>query len=136
MTFTTHKSRQGNEKSVSAPYVAFKTFKNFIRSLSVNGLPSHIDKSVMSGMSGGVQSHLSSTLRFLGLVNEDLSPTSLLESLVDCCGSESWQETLAALIQASYLDILAGVDLEKATPDQLDKCFNCSAVMILSLIHI
>ena len=55
--------------SITPPYVAFKTFKSFIKMLSANGVPSEIDKSMMDGMSGSTQSQLSATLRFLGLVD-------------------------------------------------------------------
>ena len=119
------------ERIQSAPYVAFKTFKNFIKSLHENGLPSHIDKSVMTGLSGGVQSHLASAIRFLGLVKADLTPTEPLETLVDSYDSDHWKDNLSALIKESYADVIDGVDLSNATPDQLDKRFGSqSAVMI------
>ena len=115
----------------SAPYVAFTTFKNFIKSLSENGVPSHVDKSVMNGLSGGVQSHLASAIKFLGLVEDDLTPTADLQKLVDSFGSDDWKDCLATLIKSSYMDVTDGIDLENATPNQLDKCFdNQSAVML------
>ena len=119
------------ERSASAPYVAFKTFKNFIKSLNENGIPSHVDKSVMNGLAGGTQSHLASALKFLGLVNDDQTPSSHLKNLVESYDTNDWSEILAALLRGSYADVTDGVDLENATPNQLDGCFdNQSAVMI------
>lgn len=121
------------ERTASPPYVAFATFKNFIFSLSDHGIPSHVDKSVMTSFSGGVQSHLTSALRFLGLVNDDLTPTNSLETLVGSAGNGDWPETLGAQVKSSYFDLTDGLDLLKATPHQLDKCFESvseSAVMV------
>ena len=99
--------------------------------MCIRDSPSRIDKSVMSNLSGGTQSHLASALRFLGLVDEDLSPTSSLKDLVDSYATEEWESNLKIVLSRSYKDVIGGVDMKKASPDQLDKCFgNASAVMV------
>jgi len=65
------------------PYVAYKTFTNFIASLRHSGLPNRIDRSVFSGVSGANQSFLLATLKFLGLINDDGVPTASLRELVE-----------------------------------------------------
>ncbi len=126
------------EKDLSPPYVAWTTFKNFIKFLKEHGVPSRIDKSVMNGLSGGTQSHLASTIRYLGLVKVDLSPTDVMENLVSDFGTDAWQESLSAVLKASYYDVTDGIDLTKATPHQLDKCFendNQSAAMVDKMVR-
>ena len=65
------------------PYVAYKTFTNFIKSLRESGIPDRIDRSVFPGMSGAAQSFLLASLRFLGLITNDGAPTAILKDLVE-----------------------------------------------------
>jgi len=122
-----------SEKSVSAPYVPYMSMKNFIGTLAENGLPSHVDRSVMGHLAGGTQNQLSSALKFLELVNDDLTPTNSLSQLVAAHGSESWSEVLAAVIKTSYSEIVADIDLEVATPHRLDQCFSGESTSNLML---
>jgi hypothetical protein len=66
------------------PYVAYRTFSNFIKSLRESGIPNRIDRSVpaLAGQSGATQSFLLATLRFLGFTTQDGTPTSALKELV------------------------------------------------------
>ncbi|WP_146413092.1 DUF5343 domain-containing protein [Crateriforma conspicua] len=103
--------------------MAYPTFKNFIGHLKEHGTPSRIDKSVMSHLSGGTQSHLSSTLKFLSLIDEAQAPSSELHGLIAAHGTEQWAFALKEVLAASYSGIVESIDLRNATPSQLDKCF-------------
>src|SRR5271165_6638743 len=58
---------EGNTKAGTVPpYLAYRTFTNYIDGLKANGAPpSRIDRSVLGAFSGGVQTQLISTLRYL-----------------------------------------------------------------------
>ncbi|MBL9093406.1 MAG: DUF5343 domain-containing protein [Planctomycetaceae bacterium] len=104
-------------------YVGYVTFANFIGSLKASGVPSRIDKSVMKGLAGGVQSHLASAMKFLGLVNESNSPLPLLHSLAGAHGTDQWPAALKEVVALAYSDIVDGIDLTKASPQQLVETF-------------
>ena len=112
-----------SEETLSAPYVGFPTFKNFIKMLSENGVPTTIDKSVMNNLSGGVQSHLTKSLKFLGLIGSDGVPTKELLNLVESYETSDWPVTFSAIVRASYFEIVSGVDVSKASANDLEKCF-------------
>ena len=102
------------------PYVAYATFKNFVDSLKTSGLPSRIDKSVMTNLAGGTQSQLIVALRWMGLIGgKNDNPLADFPPLVDAAMTDKWSESLAQLIKTAYADILAEVDLTTATPSQV-----------------
>jgi hypothetical protein len=108
----------------SPPYVAYQTFKNFLETLKASGLPSRIDKSVMTTLSGGTQSQLIVALRWLGLIggpNDVPSPD--FPPLVDAATTDKWADNLAQLIKSTYADVLDELDLTSATPSQVHEEF-------------
>ena len=66
----THKAEDAAPKLVP-PYVPYRSFGNFIQSLK-QGIPARIDRSVMSNMSGALQSQLTSQKMIL-LMNTELN---------------------------------------------------------------
>ena len=109
---------------VSAPYVPFPTFKSFLGKLAKNGgVPSNINKSVMNGIAGGTQSHLTIALKFLNLIDESGTPSPELEQLVSAHGTSDWAQVLKPIIVESYNPIIGDLDLLKASADELDNCF-------------
>jgi hypothetical protein len=101
------------------PVVAFRTLKNFWRSLS-QGIPSHVDRSVMPSQSGAGQTQIIHALRYLGLVRSDGSPTSSLTLLVKADGTE-FQKALRDVLTEAY-PFLANkqIDLTHTTMQQLE----------------
>lgn len=115
-----------NTKSPLPPYLAFKTFLNFIDGFRTSGLPGRIDKSVMSGQSGGTQSSLMATLKFLKLIQDDGTPTPALVTLVKQSPEDS-KKTYAELVSKQYAFVSTkGVNLETATEGQLEEVFRNS----------
>lgn len=108
---------------VAPPYVAFKSFKNFVGMLSSTGVPTRVDKSVMGTLSGSTQSHLTGAFKFLNLIEENGTPTSKLHQLVKSYGTPDWPGALKAACTEAYEDIVNGIDLEKASARELDGCF-------------
>ncbi len=118
-------SSGGAERARSAgtpPYTSYRTFRTFIDDLREHGVPSRIDRSVLTRFSGVVGSQLMHALRFLGLIEDDGRPTPRLRELVDAHGAAHWPETLLALLRDEYAPIFA-IDLESATPSHFNGAF-------------
>jgi hypothetical protein len=113
------------ERQPLPPYVPYKTFVNFIDGLRV-GMPSHIDRSVMKSYSGGIQSWLMSSLRFMKWIDDDGVPSERLQKLVRAEAADR-KRLLADLFETTYSFLpLAGVDLKTTTPQKLDAAFGQS----------
>lgn len=110
-------------KPILPPYLAFQSFKNFIKGLRETGLPARIDKSVLGSMSGATQSSLILTLKFLRLISADGTPSPELVQLVD--GGEAGEKKVyAGLIAQRYAFVAERkVSLETATQSQLEEVF-------------
>lgn len=104
------------------PYLSFKTFKTFIDSLKV-GIPTRIDRTVLSSMSGAVQSQLMAALRYLGLVTAHSVTTVQLASLVNSEGAE-YERILTTILKEGYPFLFGGeFDLMRATTGQMEEAF-------------
>jgi hypothetical protein len=104
------------------PYTSYRTFKTFIQDLHEHGVPSRIDRSVLTRFSGVVGTQLTHALRFLGLIEDDGRPTPRLKELVNAHGSENWPEKLLERLQEEYSPMFA-IDLETATPSHFNEAF-------------
>ena len=110
-------------KSVrTPPYTSYRTFRTFIEDLREQGVPSRIDRSVLTRFSGVVGTQLLHALRFLGLVDGEGHPTERLRELVSAQDAGRWAETLLALIRREYAPVFA-IDLETATPSHFNEAF-------------
>jgi Family of unknown function (DUF5343) len=110
-------------KSVKTPpYTSYRTFKTFIQDLREQGVPSRIDRSVLTRFSGVVGSQLMHALRFLGLIEDQGRPTQRLKELVNADGAGHWPEKLLELLRQEYAPMFA-IDLEAATPSHFNEAF-------------
>lgn len=115
----------GSEQSKSTrtpPYTSYRTFKTFIQDLHEQGVPSRIDRSVLTRFSGVVGTQLIHALRFLGLVEEQGRPTRRLKELVNAHGEGRWPEKLLELLRQEYAPLFA-IDLDTATPSHFNEAF-------------
>ena len=108
--------------SGTPPYTSYRTFKTFIDDLREQGVPSRIDRSVLTRFSGVVGTQLMHALRFLGLVEDDGRPTQRLSELVNAHSSERWAEKLQELLRQEYAPMFA-IGLETATPSHFSEAF-------------
>jgi Family of unknown function (DUF5343) len=108
--------------SGTPPYTSYRTFKTFIEDLHQHGVPSRIDRSVLTRFSGVVGTQLMHALRFLGLIEDDGRPTQRLKELMTAHATARWPETLLKLLQEEYAPIFA-IDLETATPSHFSGAF-------------
>lgn len=104
------------------PYTSYRTFRTFIQDLREHGLPSRIDRSVLTRFSGVVGMQLTHALRFLGLIEDEGRPTPRLRELVNAEDAGRWRETLLDLIRREYAPLFA-IDLESATPSHFHDTF-------------
>jgi len=105
------------------PYLPYTTFKNVIGNLNKNGIvPARIDKTVLAGQSGGMQSYIWAGLRFFGLMDENKAPTDDLKRLVRAEGDERkqiWRE----IFDRAYGPIIGDLELASATLGMLQDQF-------------
>jgi hypothetical protein len=104
------------------PYTSYRTFKTFIEDLRENGVPSRIDRSVLTHFSGVVGSQLMHALRFLGLIEDRGRPSHRLKELVNAASAGQWSETFSTLLRQVYAPMFA-IDLETATPSHFNEAF-------------
>jgi hypothetical protein len=118
-------ANDGSEKTRSprtAPYTSYRTFKTFIEDLREHGVPSRIDRSVLTRFSGAVGGQLMHALRFLGLIDDEGRPRQLLGELVNAHGGAEWPDTLSQAVKQAYAPMFA-IDLETATPSHFSATF-------------
>jgi hypothetical protein len=108
--------------SGTPPYTSYRTFKTFIEDLNQHGVPSRIDRSVLTRFSGIVGTQLMHALRFLGLIEDDGRPTERLKALVKAHATGHWPETLLETLGHEYAPMFA-IDLETATPSHFNEAF-------------
>jgi hypothetical protein len=110
------------EKS-SPPIISYKTFTNFLKSLSTTAVPASIDRSIMAKMSGITQNQTLSALRFLRCIGPNGVVQHPLHNLVKAFGTESWSSVLTDVISDAYVEIVDGLDLDNGTASQLAFAF-------------
>lgn len=106
-----------NGKTGTIPYAPYKTFVATLDSFA-NFLPHRIDASIWPSYSGGMRNQLLNTYKFLGLINDDGTPTADLKKLAD--EKENRGAMLRDILKRSYVNLLK-LDLSKATPSSLDE---------------
>lgn len=110
------------EETRTAAYVAWGTLRNALNRLADVGLPNEVNKSVFSGLSGGTQTQLLAAMKFLGLIEEDGTPSATLREAVKKNELER-KELLQDVFRNAYSSLFA-LDLSKATMDELDQALS------------
>lgn len=82
------------------PYVSFKSLVRLFDRMGSEGIPARIDRSYLSGMSGGYQSQLLASLRVLGLIRDDGTVTEDLQHLAS--KPDERPEKLKTLLEGLY----------------------------------
>ena len=112
-----------DEPKNKPPYLPYTTFKNVITNLNKNGIiPARVDKTVLAGQSGGMQSYLWAALRFFDLMDENKAPSEELKSLVRAEGNER-QKIWRRIFDRAYQPIIGDLDLPTATLGMLHERF-------------
>lgn len=106
----------------SPAYMPWRTFINFINTLRNTGLPSQVNRSVMTNLSYSSQAQLLAGLRFLKLIDATGQPTAILQRLIATSEGDQ-REVVAEIIRDCYQFAFDKLDLSRATPDELEKQF-------------
>jgi hypothetical protein len=111
-------------KKTLPPYVSYRTFLNFLEGLKLS-IPARIDRSYWGERySGSTGIQLMTALRFLGLIDDDNSPTGRLKQLVSSNGMQRTQ-VLNQISNSAFDFILnKSIDPQVATYAQLEEAFN------------
>lgn len=109
-----------NAKKLTVAYVPFKTFLTAIESLQ-QGVPSNINRTVFPSFSGLMISQVLGTFRFLGLIDQNGTPTEDLHKLVE--DEPNRKTLLRKIIGRSYVP-LAIHNLTKIDLRSLQTAFN------------
>ncbi len=106
-------------KVPAPPYVPYKTFRNFLDRFK-QGVPGRVDRGVMNGMSGAVQSQVKTALRYLNLISDHDLPSDAMKRLCRSDG-EDRKAALQEIIKAAYPYIFgeSHIDFATATGSQL-----------------
>lgn len=114
-----------DKKSGAIPaYSSYKTFISLIDGFRDKTVPSHIDRTVMSTLSGGTQAAVLAAFKFFALVDTDGSRTDNLVQLVDAKGVDR-QKMLDDMVRTHYSFLFTpGFDLQSTTPRQIDEKFS------------
>lgn len=111
-----------DDKAIAPPYVAFRTFLNFLDWLHEAGVPTRIDRSFWGErLSGAYGFQLMAALHFLDLVDSDNRPRPELEALAR--DLDKRKAILRGRLEESYADVIRGINLEKASPGELEDGF-------------
>lgn len=108
-----------------APYVSYKTLRTFLDSLK-QGIPSRIDRSLMSNWSGAVQNQLVAALKYLTLIDDQNMPTPTLRQLAYAEGEER-KQLLTGVLRSAYPDLFTPDDfLTSATVGHFHEAFQAT----------
>jgi len=121
------------EKQLSPPYLSWRTFSAYIKSLR-QAIPPIIDKSAMSRLSGTNQRLTMNAFKYLRLVDDEGKPEESLETLIISTApnkQSEYQENLKSVLRTGYPFLFDGTgafDLAKSTPNQLSEKFRATGV--------
>lgn len=108
-------------RQTTPPYTTYKSFINLINDLREGGIPTHITQSVVKGSNSG-KAMMTASLKAMGLIEEDRTPTKKLKQLVDSEGDQ--QEILRRIVEDTYPFLFDGtVDLGNTTTEIVAKKF-------------
>lgn len=114
---------QTDDTKAVPPYGSFSTFWNYVLGLANKPLPTHLDRSMMTGKSGTDQATIISALKFFELI-DTTQGNKVEDSLIDLVQAtgDARKQFLARLVRQSYSGQLAVSDLP-GTEAQLHKSF-------------
>ena len=111
-------------KQVTPAYATASSFANLIIDLRETGIPTHITRSVFKGSNSG-KATMASSLKALGLINDDTTPTSKLTKLVK--EPSNYKANLAIVIREAYPFLFDdSIDLANTTSEKVAEKFKAA----------
>lgn len=107
-------------KPLAPPYISFKTLLGVFDRMAKEGIPPQIDRSFLTGMSGGYQTQVLNALRFLGLIEGEEG--SVAEEMLEVVDIDTRKKSLGTILWNRYPEP-ARLGEENATQGQLAAWF-------------
>lgn len=109
------------QRKATPPYATYKSFINLINDLRENGIPDHITRSVLNG-SNSAKAMMSSTLRYLDLIDEENSSTTKFMQLIN--NENEYKINLNKLLTTHYAFLFNGsINLANTTTEIVQRKF-------------
>ena len=114
---------QTRERKRSAPYVPASALSEFFDHIRTVREPDIVDNGLLQdyGLSKSNALALLSTLKFLGITDDKGQPTPVFRELQT--GGDEFRDALRGVIERSYADLLARLDVSKDTKDKIVNFF-------------
>ena len=112
------------------PYGTYGMLKSTVERFTDSTVPTSLNRHVLSDLSGGDFSALSTTLRFLGLTKEDRSVTQAFRDLVTAKkkSDEEYESLLLDVLGKAYDKVIGNINIEEGTLPELEKAFKDAGV--------
>lgn len=107
------------DSKLTTPYPPWPTVKGFLEELAATVVPTHVDHSLMTKMSGTARSQVRGALRFLNLIEDDGSVRAEMRELVSALGKDTWPHALFSRLTTAYEPVVGALDVSSATLGQL-----------------
>src|SRR6266571_880195 len=107
------------------PYISFRTLLNLIERMADQGVPRRIDRSFLTGLSGGYQTQVMAALRFLGLMSEDGDVQPALLDLIN--QPKVRKDLMGQILRARYAEAVQ-LGEQNATQAELEAEFKKSGI--------
>lgn len=99
-------AEDGRQSASRAPYMSYKSLKNYFARFRAESIPARFDKSYFGNASGSLVAQVRGTLRYFDLIDDASGPTDLLREIV--ASDEAEQAILLKIVfEAKYADVLA-----------------------------
>jgi hypothetical protein len=108
-------------KKATPAYTTYTAFTNLIKDLRENDIPSHVSRSVVKGSNSG-KAMMMASLKYLGLINKDETPTNTLVQLVE--NEENYSKLLKQLLLDKYSFLFDdSIDIKTTTTERVAEKF-------------
>ena len=125
-----HVTTSSRPRGVAPPYGSYKSWETFLAYVKtdLDPLPDRLDSSVWRStpFSGSTRSAIQGALLFLGLTDPQGKTDRRLETLARSSSDEAKRQLLAALFDENYGPLLEGIDLPRATRQQIQQAFRAA----------
>jgi hypothetical protein len=113
-----------NQRKRVAPYAPKSAVSEFFDHIRYVRTPGKIDSSLLQdyGISASQAFPLLSTLRFLGVIESDGTPTPAFRGLQT--GGDEFQSALREIVQRAYSDLFSRLDVSRDSRDKIKNFFS------------
>jgi len=111
------------ERKRAAPYVPASTLSQFFDHIRYVREPSEVDAGLLEdyGIKRGQVFALGSTLKFLGVIDDNGKPTPVFRELQT--GGDEFRDALRGVIERAYEDLFNRLDVSRDTKDKINNFF-------------